>query len=300
MRPPPPLLLAAAVLLLLLVGGWPPAARGGDPLIITIASSELTLRTTASVDIQVCAGGVRSDERPAVQVAVVEALRFALGRTTAVYLVRQYTTNAGTACFLYVYQAPSPDDAALAEVLIRAAEAAGSSSSGGDNNNNNNNNNNDGQLLLTLTVNLDGQQRLPCAVTAVVWQGEDPPLPLWNASAADLIVWGGIAGGVLLACMLSACCFAALSRSEDARRAQALLDIDRAVLQRLLRAPRRAAGAPAAASAAASVGAKKEESPAGAKPKKKSPVSWAEALVCAGARAAACCYYYYGRKRRAR
>ena len=206
---------------------------------LTIASSELTMRTTASVDIQVCAGAVLSDERVTVQTAVLEKLQYILGRTTAVYLVRQYTTNAGTVCFLYVYQAPSTEAAALTETLILMAAPAPTtttttktgSSSATDNNNNNNNNNDNTLLLLEVNVN---EETLQCTVAAVPWRGEDPPLPLWNASAADIVLWSGIIGGVLASCLLVVCCFAALSRSEDERRARAVLETDRTALRRLL------------------------------------------------------------------
>lgn len=231
-------------LLLLLLFSPPPSAGAAVaaeepplPIMTTtvlIASSELTLRTTASVDIQVCVGGVLSDERAVVQAGVLEALRFALMRTTAVYPVRRYTTSAGTVCFLFVYQAPSPDDAALTEALIRAADAGRASSPSTNTNTETDAAAAAAAAELTLTVDIDSRRQLQCAVTAIVWQGEDPPLPLWGASATDLVLWGGIAGGVLLACLLSACCFAALSRSEDERRARALLDTDRAVLRRLL------------------------------------------------------------------
>jgi hypothetical protein len=194
------LLLSAAV-----------AAADAQPL--QLASSELTMRTTASVDVQVCAAGVLSDERSAVQAAVLEQLQFLLGRTTAVYLVRQYTTNAGAACFMYVYQAPSPEDAAMAETLI--AQQSG-----------------DAPNTLLVIV---GGQRLQCATAVVPWRGEDPPLPLWQASASDLVLWGGVSGGVLAFCLVVTCCFVALARSEDERRARAILRTDRHALRALFR-----------------------------------------------------------------
>ena len=187
------------------------------------------MRTTASVDIQVCAGAVLSDERVAVQTAVLEKLQYILGRTTAVYLVRQYTTNAGTVCFLYVYQAPSPEAAALTETLILMAAPPTTTTTTTKTDGATDDKNN----ALLLEVNVNGET-LQCTAAAVPWRGEDPPLPLWNASAADIVLWGGITGGVLASCLLVVCCFAALSRSEDERRARAVLETDRTALRRLL------------------------------------------------------------------
>ena len=180
-----------------------------------IASSELTLRTTASVDIQVCASGVLSDERAGLQSVVLEQVQYLLGRTTAVYLVRQYTTSAGTVCFMYVYQAPSPREAGLAETQLGQGGDADAPAN-------------------TLSVAFGGQ-RLQCTTAVVPWRGEDPPLPLWQVSASDLVLWCGIVGGVLGSCLLIACCFVAVARSEDERRARAVLRTDRHVLRWLLR-----------------------------------------------------------------
>ena len=116
--------------------------------VMLIASSELTLRTTSSVDIQVCAGGLLSDQRDAAGAAVLTQLQYLLSRTTAVYLVRMSTTQLGTVCWLFVYQAPSPAFAATAETLIAQQSGAGS-----------------------LVVAFNGQQ-LQCTTDVVPWVGE--------------------------------------------------------------------------------------------------------------------------------
>ena len=196
---------------LLLVEEVPTCCEAQQPAAaaVVLATSELTLRTTASVDIQVCAGGVLSDQRDAVQAAVLAEVQFLLGRTTAVYPIRQYTTGLGTVCYLLLYQAPSPEAASLAETLVAQRSGPG-----------------------VLSVDYAGQQ-LDCTTAVVPWQGEDPPLPLWQVSAGDLILWGGAAGACAAFCLVAVCCFVALAHGEDARRAQRLLRRDHRVLRRL-------------------------------------------------------------------
>jgi hypothetical protein len=173
-------------------------SRVAEPSIILIASSELTLRTTSSVDIQVCAAGVLSDEREALETVIAARLRADLHDTSAVYLVRTYAIDGG-ACFLYVYQAASPTDAAETETWIAAHEA---------------------NRLGTLTVNLGGIA-FECALAAVPWQGEDPPLPLWSVSASTLVEWTLIAGAVLAVCLFSACCFVCIATKGRRRASEA-------------------------------------------------------------------------------
>ena len=177
----------------LLLVCWLMLPRARAPL---IASSELTLRTTSSVDLQVCAAGVLSDERDALEAAIAARLRADLQDTSAVYLVRTYAIDGG-ACFLYVYQAASPSDAAETEAWIAAHEA---------------------NRLGTLTVNV-GRVAFECALAVVPWQGEDPPLPLWSVPASTLVQWTVIAGAVLVVCLCSACCFVFIAGVREERHA---------------------------------------------------------------------------------
>ena len=205
-------------------------ARANSAAVVVLASSELTLRTTASVDIQVCAGGILSDERAGVQAAILATLQYALGQTSAVYLARTYTTAQGAACFLYVYQAPSPTAANEAEVAIQNAVAAGATGGAA-------------QGPDTLTVQYGGTQ-LACTLAVAPWQGEDPPLPVWGVSAPTLVLWATAGGGALAACLLAACCFVLLAGGQDAARAKELLATDRDALRRaLVRLPHHAAPA---------------------------------------------------------
>ena len=69
------------------------------------ANTEFTLRSANSVDIQVCVSSVvLADERASVEKAVAAQLQSLL-QNSAVYYTRIYTTNKGTTCFLYVFQA---------------------------------------------------------------------------------------------------------------------------------------------------------------------------------------------------
>jgi len=196
------------------------------------ANSELTVRTTSSADIQVCAPpGVLSDRRPALQTLCLAQLRYLLSQTTAVYLVRTSTTALGAVCWVYVYQAPSPAAAANAEFLLSQQTGLG---------------------RLTLTDDLDGQpyactthvvpwqgeapplsplwdisasdlilygQPYACTTHVVPWQGEAPPLsPLWDISASDLILYGAIVGGGLALLLLVLCAFVLAAQSADAQQ----------------------------------------------------------------------------------
>ena len=180
---------------------------------LIVASSELTLRTTSSVDLQVCASGVLSDERDALETAIAARLKGDLSDTTAVYLVRTYAINGG-ACFLYVYQAASPYDAAETEAWLAAHEPTPNQ-------------------LGTLTVYVGGVP-FECALAVVPWRGEDPPLPLWSVSASTMMEWTLIAGSVLGVCLFSACCFVLLAGVRDGQRIRSVLSDDQRALGRLI------------------------------------------------------------------
>ena len=167
-------------------------------VVVTPANSELTVRTTSSADIQVCAPpGVLSDRRAALQTLCLAQLRYLLSQTTAVYLVRASTTALGAVCWVYVYQAPSPAAAANAEFLLSQQTGLG---------------------LLTLTDDVDGQP-YACTTHVVPWQGEGPPLsPVWDISASDLILYGAIVGGGLALLLLVLCAFVLAAQSADAQQ----------------------------------------------------------------------------------
>jgi hypothetical protein len=174
------------VVFFLLVG----VERGGQAEVVADASSELTMRTTASVDVQVCAPGVLTEERAAVAAAVLTTLRYLLMQTTAVYLVREYTTAvSGDMCLLYVYQAPSPTAAAYTEVLL--AQQVGVPV---------------GALSVSYTSATGASVTAVCALAVSQWQGEDAPLPLLpSVTADDLLLWGAIGGGGLAVAVVVAC-----------------------------------------------------------------------------------------------
>lgn len=168
------------------------------------ANSEFTLRSTSSVDIQVCASSVLSNERSGVQQSIAGQVQEALG-STSVYLTREYTTNTGTVCFLYVYQAPSPEIAR-----------------------------NSGPILLTNGVVCPVQYsgfEIGCTIAAVPWQGEGygplgPDIP-WQWTGSDVILWGGSTAGTLIFCMIGVCCFIRIAISREQKRASDILQIDK-------------------------------------------------------------------------
>ena len=76
--------------------------------VVVEANSEFTIRSLNSVDIQVCVSSViLADERPGLQKAISAELQLLLD-SSAVYYTRIYTTDKGTACFLYVFQVLYP------------------------------------------------------------------------------------------------------------------------------------------------------------------------------------------------
>ena len=176
-----------------------------DPL---IASSDQTLRTTSSVDLQVCAPGLLSDDRVGFEAAAHAQLRSVLDDSTAIYLTRTYTDAAADYyCLLYVYQAPSPSDAALVESQIADVMAAPD----------------------TLLVLFNGAQ-VACALAVVPWAGEDAPLPIWNVPAATMLLWTAVAAGALGVCLFAACVFICVANAQDTRHTRVLLAHDRHAL----------------------------------------------------------------------
>ena len=75
---------------------------------IVEANTEFTMRNSNSIDIQVCAPSVLANERDGVQKSIFNQIKQTLDNT-AVYYTRLYSTSTGTVCFLYVFQASSPD-----------------------------------------------------------------------------------------------------------------------------------------------------------------------------------------------
>ena len=173
-----------------------------------LAGTELTMRTFDSVDIEVCVDNIIATEQAALQGVVQTQLQKML-LTTAVYFTRFYTMSGkGTACYMFVFQGRSPE---------AAREAV--------------------QTLLGDTSVLAVPYKayiLQCPIAAVPWRGEDVgPVGLdWELTTADLMLWGGCMGGLLLVCVIGSCCFVQLSVSKEAKRADALLAKDRRLMQR--------------------------------------------------------------------
>jgi hypothetical protein len=211
---PPPLLLLLSFLILFPT--HTPGVVVAQQMIVE-ANTEFTMRTTNSIDIQVCASSVLSSERDGVQTSVVAQIKQALD-STAVYYTRAYSTNAGGICFLYVYQASSPTMARNAvPLLLRSSD-----------------NDNNGAVF---SVQYNGFE-LGCSITAVPWQGEGygpfgPDLP-WQWTGNDVIMWGGCTAGALVFCVLGMCCLVRISASREQQRADKILQLDKRLLRDLV------------------------------------------------------------------
>jgi hypothetical protein len=152
----------------------------------TRAQHNSVIRTTNSVDVQLCVQtAFLTPQRDAFLQALIAYLTESILNSNALYLDRQYTTTDGGLCYLFVYQAPGPDNAV--SVLERLAEQR------------------------TLSVPF-GNAPIQCSVQAAQWAGDDlsylgAPLPgLWTVN--DLLLWGACCLTVVFLCMSGMCCYA--------------------------------------------------------------------------------------------
>jgi hypothetical protein len=163
-----------------------------------------------SVDIEVCADSIMASDHVPLQTAVQARLRDLLA-TDGVYATRMYTASA-TICYMFLYQGRSPTE-------VREAV----------------------QTLLTDSLLTDtpmlavtfGAISLPCRIAAEPWAGEDIGplgLNLWQLTAGDVMLWGGIAGGILMLFSVIVCCFVCMSAKKESKRMAALLAKDRKAL----------------------------------------------------------------------
>ena len=175
------------------------------------SNSEFTMRTVNSVDIQVCVSSILSDEKNDVQLAISTKLQADLS-STSVYYTRLYTTIQGTVCFLYVYQASSPEMARNSVPTLLHGDAT----------------------LYVRYKNID----VSCTIAAVPWQGEGygplgPDIP-WKWTGSDVILWGGCIAGLLLFLVIAMCCFVRFSVNREQQRASDILKADRHLLGNLI------------------------------------------------------------------
>jgi len=172
------------------------------------ANTEFTMRSLNSVDIQVCVSSViLSDERAGVQAAILTQLQLLLDNS-AIYYTRIYTTNKGTACFLYVFQASSPT---MAKNAIPTLLGGGS----------------------TFGVPYNGFT-VECTIAAVPWQGEgDGPLGpdiSWHWTGSDVVLWGSSTCAVLVFCVVGMCCFVKTSNYREQKMVDDMLRSDKRLM----------------------------------------------------------------------
>ena len=144
------------------------------------------IRTTNSVDIQLCVQtAFLTPQRDAFLQALTTHLTQDILNSNALYLDRLYTTVDGGLCYLFVYQAPSPENAV--NVLERLAE----------------------QTAVYVPL---GATTIQCSVDAAQWSGDNlaylgAPFPgMWTVN--DLLLWGACFLTVLSLCLSGLCCYA--------------------------------------------------------------------------------------------
>jgi hypothetical protein len=180
---------------------------------IVEANTEFTMRNSNSIDIQVCAPSVLANERDGVQKSIFNQIKQTLDNT-AVYYTRLYSTSTGTVCFLYVFQASSPDMAQNAVIVLL---------------------NNNGLLYVQYN-----EFEISCTIAAVPWQGEaygplGPDIP-WQWTGSDVLLWGGSTAGALLFCVVGVCCLIKISASKEQQRASKILQMDKNLLNNMIEA----------------------------------------------------------------
>jgi hypothetical protein len=202
------------------------------------AAAQETARTASSVDIQVClfGGEILATQRAEFQAVLLRHLQTNVLSNTAVYLERQYTTlSGGDLCYLYVYQAPTPEYSGyavrqLAGLNERTMEVPFKLASSG----------------VTVAIR--------CRVDAAQWSGDDlqnlgVPVPfMWKVN--DVLLWGSSLLSVLFVCMSGLCCYALCTRLRPGQADSQILKVDKAILATLRREkPSPASKAPAPAPA---------------------------------------------------
>jgi len=171
-------------------------------LFVTAAAQSLN-----SLDIEVCADSIMTSDHLPLQAAVLARLQNMLS-TTGVYATRMYTASA-TICYMFVYQARSPTEVRDAVQILLTDTALTQTP------------------MLAVTY---GTSSLSCRIAAEPWAGEDVgPLGLniWQLTASDVLLWGGIAGGILALCSVTVCCFVYMAASKESLLMSKLLAKDR-------------------------------------------------------------------------
>lgn len=178
---------------------------------------ESTVRNSNSVEIQACLNPnvVMSVQLDQVKETLYTDLKSIL-KSSAVFYVKTYTNTAsesgtvvvGGTCFMFVYQAISPELARDGVYMISVFPKQ-----------------------IQLTSNDYSTIPVPVNVKAFPWKAtEDTFLNLgWSVKGSDLILWGACVGGLLFICTIGVCLFVQLSISREHTLAQKLLEKDRAL-----------------------------------------------------------------------
>lgn len=146
-------------------------------------NSESTMRTLNSIEIQACVNPNVGNSGALEQVKDKLLNNFqVIVKSTAVYHVRTYTNllSSGT-CFLYVYQAISPEAARESVVLLNSVSF----------------------------VALDDGNQIFTDVKVFPWKGsEESFLGLgWSINGNDILLWGSCSAAIILTCAFCMCIY---------------------------------------------------------------------------------------------
>jgi len=172
-----------------------------------ILNTESTMRTPNSVEIQACVNPniVLSAQLNDLKLKLNEELKTYLA-STAVYHVQTYTNtepgSRGGTCFMYVYQAISPEKAREAIVRLKTFS---------------------NEVILNPTTTNDV---IPVNVKAFPWTGtEETFLNMgWAVKGTDLVLWGACFGSLLVVCTVGVCFLTYVSISKEQLIARRLLE----------------------------------------------------------------------------
>jgi hypothetical protein len=187
-----------------------------------LANTESTSRTPNSVEIQACLNPnvVISSHLSAVRAKLLSDFQTQL-KSSAVYHIQTYTNTVknvqpgtqtevtGGTCFLYVYQAISPEKAREAITVISVFPKVS-------------------------IIQVEGglSETIPVNVKAFPWTPvEDTFMSLgWNVKGTDLILWGACLGALLVFCVIGVCILAHVSILKEHALAEKILKEDRKIL----------------------------------------------------------------------
>lgn len=178
-----------------------------------VFNTESTMRTANSIEIQACVNPhiVLSAQLDQVREKVHSDIQSIL-KSSAVYHVQTYTNtepgSRGGTCFMYVFQAISPEKAREAISLLTYFPTT---------------------IYLNPTTTNDA---VPLSFKFSPWRGtEETFMNLgWSVKGTDLVLWGACAGAVLVVCTVGVCFMTYVSIAKDHLIAKKILEEEKRLL----------------------------------------------------------------------